>query len=94
MKIAIPVQNNLLCQHFGHCEQFYICNVDGNNKIAELRACNSASPRAGTFAKMVRRKAGKCNNYRRNGPKGSKSICTKKYKGMCRCTIPKSNRFS
>ncbi|MBN2879431.1 MAG: NifB/NifX family molybdenum-iron cluster-binding protein [Clostridia bacterium] len=32
MKIAIPVQNNLLCQHFGHCQQFYICEVNESQK--------------------------------------------------------------
>lgn len=32
MKIAIPARNNTLCQHFGHCDQFYICNVDEASK--------------------------------------------------------------
>lgn len=32
MKIAIPVRNNALCQHFGHCDQFYICNADVQSK--------------------------------------------------------------
>lgn len=35
MKIAIPVRNNVLCQHFGHCDQFYICNADEQNKKIE-----------------------------------------------------------
>ncbi len=32
MKIAIPVHSNKLCQHFGHCEQFYICIAEEDNK--------------------------------------------------------------
>ena len=31
-KIAIPVSNNALSPHFGHCERFFICEVE-NNKI-------------------------------------------------------------
>ena len=32
MKIAIPVRDNILCNHFGHCEQFYICDVNEDSK--------------------------------------------------------------
>jgi len=32
MKIAIPVKNNTLCNHFGHCEQFFVCDVDSDKK--------------------------------------------------------------
>lgn len=28
MRIAIPVANNQLCMHFGHCETFAIIDVD------------------------------------------------------------------
>jgi predicted Fe-Mo cluster-binding NifX family protein len=31
MKIAIPVANEKLALHFGHCQQFAIINVDQNN---------------------------------------------------------------
>ncbi|HDR04473.1 MAG TPA: ATPase [Candidatus Marinimicrobia bacterium] len=27
-KIAIPVENGLLCQHFGHCEAFLITDIE------------------------------------------------------------------
>lgn len=27
--IAIPLENGILCAHFGHCEQFAIVEVDG-----------------------------------------------------------------
>ena len=32
MKIAIPVVNNQLCLHFGHCEQFALIDVDEETK--------------------------------------------------------------
>jgi ATP-binding protein involved in chromosome partitioning len=31
-KIAIPTAAGSLCQHFGHCEQFALCDVDAENK--------------------------------------------------------------
>jgi predicted Fe-Mo cluster-binding NifX family protein len=31
---AIPLENGLLCSHFGHCEQFAIINVE-NSAIVE-----------------------------------------------------------
>lgn len=33
MKIAIPLVNNKLCTHFGHCEQFAIVTVEGNKIV-------------------------------------------------------------
>ena len=32
MKIAIPIAGGLLCQHFGHCEQFVVFDVDSDGK--------------------------------------------------------------
>ncbi|NLW25369.1 MAG: ATPase [Clostridia bacterium] len=32
MKIALPIANNLLCMHFGHCEQFAFIDVDEKEK--------------------------------------------------------------
>lgn len=32
MKIAIPVANDKLCLHFGHCEYFAFVEVDENSK--------------------------------------------------------------
>jgi predicted Fe-Mo cluster-binding NifX family protein len=31
MKIAIPVNEGKLCQHFGHCEVFAVINADSNS---------------------------------------------------------------
>ncbi len=29
-RIAIPLENGILCSHFGHCEQFAIIDVENN----------------------------------------------------------------
>lgn len=34
--IAIPLENGVLCAHFGHCEQFAIVTVV-NNEITEIK---------------------------------------------------------
>ena len=33
MKIAIPTANEMMCQHFGHCEKFFLFEVDKEEKI-------------------------------------------------------------
>jgi Mrp family chromosome partitioning ATPase/predicted Fe-Mo cluster-binding NifX family protein len=33
MKIAVPVANGKLCNHFGHCEQFAIVEVENGNTV-------------------------------------------------------------
>jgi len=33
MKVAIPLANGLLAQHFGHCQKFALVEVDDNKKI-------------------------------------------------------------
>jgi ATP-binding protein involved in chromosome partitioning len=33
--IAIPVSNNCLCRHFGHCEKFAIFTTEENNITGE-----------------------------------------------------------
>ncbi|MFA5074175.1 MAG: NifB/NifX family molybdenum-iron cluster-binding protein [Nitrospirota bacterium] len=32
MRIAIPVANGVLCMHFGHCEKFFLIDVDPETK--------------------------------------------------------------
>ena len=34
-RIAIPLENGILCSHFGHCEQFAIIDVENNNISGE-----------------------------------------------------------
>ena len=35
MIIAIPVANELLCMHFGHCQTFRLFEIDDNKKIVK-----------------------------------------------------------
>ena len=35
MKIAVPAVNEMMCPHFGHCEKFYVFDVDKDRKIIE-----------------------------------------------------------
>jgi predicted Fe-Mo cluster-binding NifX family protein len=37
MRIAIPVAQGRLCQHFGHCEEFALIDVDERNKTVTGR---------------------------------------------------------
>ena len=32
MKVAVPTKNNVVDDHFGHCEAYAIFTVDGDNK--------------------------------------------------------------
>lgn len=34
-RIAVPVENGILCTHFGHCQHFAIITVDGDEIIQE-----------------------------------------------------------
>lgn len=36
-RIAIPVTNRVLSAHFGHCEQFYIYDIENSKVINETR---------------------------------------------------------
>ena len=42
MKIALPSRNNIIDDHFGHCEQFTVYTVDDNKQI--VSADNVPSP--------------------------------------------------
>ncbi len=33
MKIAVPTASDMMCPHFGHCEKFYLFEVDKEAKI-------------------------------------------------------------
>ncbi len=35
--IAIPLENEQLCQHFGHCKQFAIVETDNDSIVSEQR---------------------------------------------------------
>lgn len=36
-KIAVPVASALLCPHFGHCEQFFVYDVEDSTVVKEAR---------------------------------------------------------
>lgn len=35
--IAIPLENGRLCQHFGHCQQFALLEIEGGEVLNETR---------------------------------------------------------
>lgn len=34
-KIAIPIEGGVLCAHFGHCEAFYMADVENGKVVGE-----------------------------------------------------------
>ncbi len=44
MKIAIPVANNQLSPHFGHCESFMLFETDPEQKVIVQKETVSAPP--------------------------------------------------
>jgi predicted Fe-Mo cluster-binding NifX family protein len=59
MKIALPSRQNLIDDHFGHCEYFTIFTVDNNNKeivaqetITSPAGCGCKSNIAQTLSEM------------------------------------------
>ncbi len=34
--IAVPLENGILCSHFGHCQQFAIIETDNNRVTSEV----------------------------------------------------------
>ncbi|MPL99033.1 hypothetical protein SDC9_45247 [bioreactor metagenome] len=37
-KFAVPLENGVLCSHFGHCTQFAFIDTDGNTVLSETLA--------------------------------------------------------
>ena len=35
-RIAIPLENGILCAHFGHCQQFAVVDAESNNIVNEV----------------------------------------------------------
>ncbi|MDX9941707.1 MAG: NifB/NifX family molybdenum-iron cluster-binding protein [Bacteroidales bacterium] len=50
--IAIPIENGVLCAHFGHCEQFAIVEVE-NNAIKDIRALTPPEHVPGLYPRWV-----------------------------------------
>ena len=61
MKIAIPVTDNKLCTHFGHCEKFEVFDVNDNTKNITGRATFTAPPHEpGLLPRWLADKGVKC----------------------------------
>ena len=58
MKIALPSRQNLVDEHFGHCENFTVFTIDNQNKILSRETitppagCGCKSDIAQTLAQM------------------------------------------
>lgn len=52
-KIAIPLQNNMLCNHFGHCQEFAIFETD-DNKIVGNETATPPPHEPGTIPRWLR----------------------------------------
>lgn len=50
--IAIPLENGLLCEHFGHCESFAIVSIE-NNEIVEIKNITPPEHIPGLYPKWV-----------------------------------------
>lgn len=50
--IAIPLENGVLCEHFGHCEQFAIVRVE-NSTIAEMQVITPPEHVPGLYPRWV-----------------------------------------
>lgn len=51
-KIAIPIENGMLCAHFGHCEYFAIVTVE-NNQIVEIQEKTPPAHEPGVYPRWV-----------------------------------------
>lgn len=51
-KIAIPLENGILCGHFGHCQMFAIANVE-NGVITEMKEVEPPEHVPGLFPKWI-----------------------------------------
>ncbi len=51
-RIAIPLENGVLCAHFGHCQQFAIVEVV-NNKITDIKEITPPEHIPGLYPRWV-----------------------------------------
>lgn len=50
--IAIPLENGVLCSHFGHCQQFAIVTVQ-DNKIVDIKEVTPPAHEPGLYPRWV-----------------------------------------
>ncbi|BAF58767.1 uncharacterized conserved protein [Pelotomaculum thermopropionicum SI] len=57
MKIALPIAGGQLCQHFGHCEEFFFFNVDpGTKKITSKEVLKAPPHQPGLLPRLLHEK--------------------------------------
>ncbi len=80
---AIPMESGKLCAHFGHCEKFAIVETM-DNKVTKEDLIDPPVHQPGVY-QISCPTGGSCNTFRRNGPAGPKSFCSKRHRGMHGC---------
>ena len=73
MKIAIPLTENVLCAHFGLCEQFGIYVIE-DNKIVETRLLVPPPHQPGVLPKWLQEQGVDVIIASGMGGEGSKSV--------------------
>ena len=58
MKIAIPCVDELLCMHFGHCQQFAFVEVNDDQTIAGIEMIAPPPHEPGLYPKWVKENGG------------------------------------
>lgn len=51
-RIAIPMEGNVLCDHFGHCEAFVFVDVE-NDKIVNTSRIDAPDHQHGSFPRFI-----------------------------------------
>jgi predicted Fe-Mo cluster-binding NifX family protein len=51
-RIAIPIENGLLCSHFGHCQAFAFVDVEGD-KITDVTVLDPPEHMPGSFPRFI-----------------------------------------
>lgn len=52
-KIAIPIAEGKLSQHFGHCENFFFVEVNDNNEIVNDEILSPPEHQPGTYPNWI-----------------------------------------
>lgn len=52
VKIALPMENGLICPHFGHCEYFAVVTVEAG-KIVDVKTLTPPEHKPGVYPKWI-----------------------------------------
>jgi predicted Fe-Mo cluster-binding NifX family protein len=58
-KVAVPVENGILCAHFGHCEKFYIATVE-EGTIKNEKEITPPEHQPGLYPKWIKAQGVAC----------------------------------